>query len=101
MANLAEVEKKVINDIFNNSGRVLDYTDSTFFEFFQKYGININNSIYHKYGTSKWKRLRCFFEIEDDKKAGEILGQLFLVAEYQGKIKNLDQKKFWKIQLKN
>lgn len=93
MANLTEVEKKVINDIFNNGGWVLDYNDSTFFEFFQKYGININNSIYHKYGTSKWKRLRCFFEIEDDKKAGEILEQLFLVAEYQGKIKNLDQKR--------
>ncbi len=93
MANLTEVENKVIKDIFYENGWVLDYTDSTFFEFFKKYGIDINSNLYHKYGTSKWKRLRCFLEIADDRKAGEILEQLFLVAEYQNKIKNLSQKK--------
>lgn len=92
MANLTEVENKVINDIFNNGGWVLDYNNITFSSFFKKYNINIDDNIYFKYGTSKWKRLKCFFEITDDFKAGKILEQLVLVAEYQKKIETIIQK---------
>lgn len=54
-------------------GYVLDYSDATYGEFFRGHGVNIHGPDYRKYGTSKAKKMRAFWEREPDALVGRVL----------------------------
>lgn len=57
-----------------NSGYVLHFSDSTFGTFFADFEIEINTDRkYQKYGSSKAKKLRAFWETESDNLVGQVL----------------------------
>lgn len=78
MSNLSTIEKQRLEDLFGmTSGYVLNFSDQRFAEFFrQDVGINIYDSRYAYNGTSKAKRLRAFWEIEEPANVGRALEQL-------------------------
>lgn len=80
MANLKFNQKKLFEKIFDRGGYVLDFTDRTFAEFFSDYNIDIEADKYHKYGRSKMKRLRAFWDIEINVIVGQVLQGLLEYA---------------------
>ena len=85
MAGLTLIDKSKLEDLFNmDSGYVLDFNDATFAIFFNGMNINIDDPKYtiHQASQSKAKRLRGFWEIEDNFKVGEALEKLIEYAEY-------------------
>jgi len=80
MANLKFNQKKLFEKIFDKGGYVLDFTDRTFVEFFSDFNINIEADKYHKYGRSKMKRLRAFWDIEVNGIVGQVLQGLLEYA---------------------
>ena len=78
MANLSMVDKRLLEDLFGmGGGFVLDFSNHTFAEFFNQYGINIYHDKYAFIGDSKAKRLRGFWQIESDSLVGKVLNSLF------------------------
>ena len=75
-----------------SSGYVLDFTDAKFAKFFQEMGIDICNPKYtvNQTSKSKAKRLRGFWEQEDDIKVGVVIEKIIDYAEYllEGKSEN-------------
>jgi len=65
MEQLRPVELKVIDELFGmSSGYVLDFTNSTFADFFRhEVGIDIYDNAYGIYGGSKGRHLRAFLTI--------------------------------------
>ena len=62
MSSLTDIEKRYLEKLLGmQSGYVLDYSDATFGEFFNRHKINIHGSKYQIYGTSKAKKMRAFF----------------------------------------
>jgi len=59
-----------------SGGYVLDYSDATFGEFFNRHRIDIHGRKYHTYGTSKAKKMRAFWEIEPDAVVGSVLAEM-------------------------
>lgn len=59
---LKSIDIKLLDEIFEmRGGYVLDFSNRTFFEFFnEEFGINIDNPAYDINGTSKAKRLRFY-----------------------------------------
>ena len=80
MANLKFNQKQLFEKIFDKGGYVLDFTDRTFAEFFSDFNINIEENKYHKYGRSKMKRLRAFWDIEINGIVGQVLQGLLEYA---------------------
>lgn len=76
MSSLTMAEKKVFERLFDRNGWVLDFSDRTFSEFFREYQINISVDKYLFNGNSKMKRLRAFWEIENDLLVGKVLNGL-------------------------
>jgi hypothetical protein len=68
MANLRFNERAALEKAFGmSSGYVLNFSDRTFQDFIWEYARrDINDGAYSKYGTSKAKRLRAFWEVEQD-----------------------------------
>ena len=89
MSQLKSHEKKIFEKLFDRGGYVLDFSDSTYAEFFRENGININDNKYFFNGTSKMKRLRAFWEIEPDQIVGKLLEALL---EYACAIENVNEK---------
>ena len=74
MASLTFIEKQILEDLFGmSSGYVLDFSDRTYESFFRDFGVDIEQEKYHKNGRSKAKRMRAFWELEDDKIVGEVI----------------------------
>jgi hypothetical protein len=84
MRALSTVEKQRFEDLFGMaSGYVLNFSDQRFAEFFrQDVGINIYDPRYAYNGTSKAKRLRAFWEIEEPANVGRALEKLLEVWRY-------------------
>ena len=77
MSSLTDVEKRYFEAIFDmRSGYVLDYTDATFGELFARHGIEIHSEKYTKYGISKAKKLRAFWEQEPDAVVARVLSEM-------------------------
>lgn len=78
MAILKQTEKLKLENLFKMSGGyVLDFTNSSFQQFvFDTTKIDIYNSKYERYGDSKAKRLRVFWQIESDYNVGIIIKEL-------------------------
>ena len=91
MSSLNDVEKRYIEKLFGmQSGYVLDYSDPTFGEFFNRHKIDIHGPNYRTYGTSKAKKMRAFWEHESDELVGEVLGEMLDVYEADCALNNRD-----------
>jgi hypothetical protein len=77
MSSMTDSEKRYFEKLLGmSSGYVLDYNDPTFGEFFKRHNVNIHGPKYQTYGTSKAKRLRAFWEQEQDVLVGKVLAEL-------------------------
>lgn len=77
MSSLTDVEKRYLEEILGmQGGYVLDYTDATFAEFFKRHKIDIHSQKYQKYGKSKAKKLRAFWEQEPDLVVARVLSEM-------------------------
>lgn len=75
-----------------SSGYVLNFSDRTFREFiFEHVGRDIDDAAYSRYGTSKAKHLRAFWELEPDNVVGVLL-RAFL--EHGMTLGIIDQKEY-------
>jgi hypothetical protein len=92
MANLNFNQKQLFEKLFDRDGYVLNFSDRTFSEFFQDFSVNIDEDKFYKNGTSKMKRLRAFWEIEDDKLVGNVLKGLLELAKQIENIEDRDSK---------
>lgn len=78
MNSLSGADKLWLERSFTmSSGYVLDFTDPSFGRFFSHYGVDIFNTRYEIYGTSKANRLRAFWDLEPDEQVERILFALF------------------------
>jgi hypothetical protein len=85
MSSLKTIERQPFEDLLGMSGGyVLDFTDATFASFFaESVKRNIHDDRYTKYGTSKAKKLRAFWDIEPDSVVAKVLGELIDIWAYQ------------------
>jgi hypothetical protein len=82
MSSLTDSEKRYLEKVLGmQSGFVLDYSDPTFGEFFNRYGINIHGAKYQTYGTSKAKKMRSFWTQEPDVLVGKVLEEMLDIYE--------------------
>lgn len=94
MANLNFNQKQLFEKLFqgNSAGYVLNFSDRTFSEFFKDFEVHIDSQKYYKNGSSKMKRLRAFWEIENDKLVGNVFKGLLELATQTEKIEDKDLK---------
>lgn len=77
MSSLADIEKRYLEKLLGmQSGYVLDYTDATYAEFFNRHEVDIHSHKYQTYGTSKAKKMRAFWEQEADTVVAPILSEM-------------------------
>lgn len=77
MSNLSPADKEYLeNALRMDTGWVLHFTDKTFSDLFEAFGIDINAEKYKIYGNSKAKRLRAFWKIENNQTVGRIILEL-------------------------
>ncbi len=90
MANLNFYQKQHFEKIFEmGSGYLLDFSNSSLQEFMNDFKIDLGSSKYDKYGSSKAKRFRAFWEVESDILVANILQALLELAI---SIRKLDSK---------
>ena len=80
MANISQIEKLKLEKIFSmGGGYVLDFSNSSFQRFiYDIVKLDIDNSKYDKYGSSKANRLRTLWELEADSIVGKITEEMLL-----------------------
>ena len=84
MSSLRGADKEYLETILDmGGGFVLDFTDNTFREFFGTYRIDIDSARYRKYGPSKAKRMRAFWEKDPDSQVGPVLSGMLDMYEAQ------------------
>ncbi len=77
MSSLTDIEKRYLEKLLRmGGGYVLDYTDTTYGEFFNRHRIDIHGQKYQTYGTSKAKKMRAFWESEPDAVVGKVLSEM-------------------------
>ncbi|MDE2943429.1 MAG: hypothetical protein OXT63_04385 [Gemmatimonadota bacterium] len=77
MSNLTAVERRYLEKLLRmDGGYVLDYTNATFAEFFDRFDVPIHDPQYTAFGTSKAKKLRAFWAREADGLVGAVLHAL-------------------------
>ncbi|OYV48660.1 MAG: hypothetical protein B7Z71_12260 [Acidocella sp. 21-58-7] len=91
MSSLTDIEKRYFEKLFGmQSGYVLDYSDATFGEFFNRHRVNIHGQKYQTYGSSKAKKMRAFWEQEPDALVGKVLGEILDAYEADSTLNNRD-----------
>ncbi len=81
MSSLQFAEKQLFEKIFEmGSGSLLDFSHSTLLSFFNDFKVDLGNEKYDKYGSSKAKRFRAFWELENDELVGSVLQSLLDIA---------------------
>lgn len=90
MAELKETEKLILEKLFEmQGGYVLDFSNSKFQQFIlNTFKIDIYSSKYTIYGDSKAKRLRAFWDLENDNVVGKLISELIDVWETEKALKN-------------
>lgn len=84
MAKLANKDIKVLEKYLQmGGGHLLDFSHRTLAEFFEDYGVNINEPQYQVGSGSKANRMRGFWQVSDDSTLGLVLGGL--IDYYDGK----------------
>ncbi len=83
MSSLTTAEKRYFEKLFNMStGYVLDFSDFTYDDFFRNHGVDIHrNRKYLINGTSKAKKMRAFWDQEDDSIVAPVLHELLDLYE--------------------
>lgn len=83
MASIKESNKRILETLFEmQGGYVLDFSDATFQQFFwNNFKININDQKYTTYGNSKAKRLRAFWDLENNQVVGKVILELIDVSK--------------------
>ncbi len=77
MSSLTDIDKRYLEKLLGmQSGYVLDYSDTSFGDFFDQYKIDIHGSKYQTYGTSKAKKMRAFWGREPDNLVGKVLSEM-------------------------
>ncbi len=77
MSSLTDIEKRYLERLLDMSGGyVLDFTNATFGEFFERHNIDIHGRKYQTFGTSKAKKLRAFWISEPDRLVGMVLSEM-------------------------
>ena len=77
MSSLTAAEKLHLENVLNmDTGYVLNFTNATFGQLFNKFGVGIHGTRYQIYGTSKAKKMRAFWEIESDVLVGRVLAEM-------------------------
>ena len=96
MANISQIEKLKLEKIFSmDGGYVLDFSNSSFYRFiYDIVKLDINNSKYDKYGSSKANRLRTLWEIEVDSITGKIIEEMLLYYEAKKSINDMGSAPF-------
>lgn len=92
MSSLTTAEKRYFENIFGMStGYVLDFSDATYDDFFSKYGIDIHgDKKYLVNGTSKAKKMRTFWEQDEDATVARILNELLDLYEADCNVNGLE-----------
>ncbi|WP_299155881.1 hypothetical protein [uncultured Christiangramia sp.] len=90
MAKLKETEKLILERLFGmEGGYVLDFSNPKFQQFiFNTFKVDIYNSKYSVYGDSKAKRLRAFWDLENNQTVGKLILELIEVWETEKTLKN-------------
>jgi hypothetical protein len=74
MSSLTITERRQLENAFAmGGGYVLQFSDQTYREFFGDLGIEIDAERYKADGTSKAKRMRCFWKLESDQVVARVL----------------------------
>lgn len=83
MTNIRTIDIPLLDDLFEmRSGYVLNFSDRTFTQFFaEELNVDINDPAYSKNGTSKGKRLKCFFQTVDKTSVVKTLNALWEYRE--------------------
>lgn len=77
MSNLSPADREYLENALRiDTGWVLHFTDKTFSDLFEAFGIDINAEKYKIYGSSKAKRLRAFWKIENNQIVGRVILEL-------------------------
>lgn len=78
MAELKETDKLILEKLFEmQGGFVLEFTNSKFQQFiYNILKIDIYDSKYSVYGDSKAKRLRAFWDLENNQRVGKLILEL-------------------------
>lgn len=87
MSTLKTIDRQPFEDLFDMAGGYVLHpylTNPTFQSFFaESVGIDIYSDRYAKYGDSKAKRLRAFWEVEPDQTVAKVLSDLVELWEYK------------------
>ena len=82
MSSLTVIDKRYLEKFLNmDSGYVLNYSDNSFGTFFHRQAVDIHGPKYQTYGTSKAKKLRAFWDTENDSVVGKVLSAM--IDEYE------------------
>lgn len=94
MSSLKTIDKDPFVQLLGMSGGyVLDFTNSTFAEFFRETArIDIYSDKYAFDGDSKAKRLRAFWELESDPIVGKVLAELIEYWSYKNSSPNTESR---------
>jgi hypothetical protein len=77
MSTLTVIDKRYLEKFLNmDGGYVLNYSDNSFGTFFHRQAIDIHGPKYQTYGTSKAKKLRAFWDTENDSVVGKVLSAM-------------------------
>lgn len=80
MGTLSIAQKTILESILGmQGGLVLDFSNTSFGQFFDALGVNIFEEQYAENGTSKANRLRVFWHVADDT---EVSAALTAFADY-------------------
>lgn len=82
MSTLTPIEKSKLERLFDMSnGYVLNFSDADIGNFFGSFNVDIHSRKYMSYGSSKAKKLREFWRIEDDLIVGETIKAMIELYE--------------------
>lgn len=83
MVKFRYTDRQIVEEAFNmGAGYVLDFSDRTIAEFFQdEVGVDLYDARYDFNGSSKAKRLRAFFEVEEERLVAKALRALWAHRE--------------------
>lgn len=77
MSSLRFNEKQLFERLFEmDSGYLLDFSNASLQEFLNDFQIDLGSDRYNKYGSSKAKRFRAFWEVEPDEVVVPVLEAL-------------------------
>ena len=77
MSSLKFNEKQLFEKIFEmDDGYLLDFSNSSLQEFMNDFQVDLGSKKYDKYGSSKAKRIRAFWEVEPDEVIVSVLEAL-------------------------